>query len=222
MESIRNYLDNVFASVPNTEAVARVKAELLANMEDKYRELIEGGASENEAAGRVFTDFGNIDELFAELGIAHGAGENTIGQGDMPVVSTVADTKPGRWKRSLLCFLSIFLLVTILTAIYVGNRTNIYRSDALIIIEVNPEGEFSSFDWIDLIRSRLTSRIFLQRVIKEFHMFDYGIKSSFIMEDAVLAVRRQIIITSASQKIIRISFRAADPLIARKRPANPY
>jgi len=103
MESIRTYLDNIFASAPNTEKIARVKAELLANMEDKYRELIAGGASENEAAGKVLNEFGNIDELFAELGITRGAdaGENTIGQGDTLVMTPITNVKKNREKRLL-------------------------------------------------------------------------------------------------------------------------
>jgi len=69
METIQIYLDSVFASAPDTEEVRRVKAELLANMEEKYAELKAAGASENEAVGSVISDFGNVEELFAALGI---------------------------------------------------------------------------------------------------------------------------------------------------------
>ena len=36
MNTIRNYLDNMFRNLPNTEAVRKAKAELLQMMEDKY------------------------------------------------------------------------------------------------------------------------------------------------------------------------------------------
>ena len=45
MNTIRNYLDNMFRNLPNTEAVRKAKAELLQMMEDKYEELIREGES---------------------------------------------------------------------------------------------------------------------------------------------------------------------------------
>jgi len=52
-------------------------------MEEKYAELKAAGASENEAVGSVISDFGNVEELFAELGIvAPGAGDTGVCGGD--------------------------------------------------------------------------------------------------------------------------------------------
>ncbi len=67
MDTIRNYLDNLFASVPKTPETQRAKEDLLATMEDHYHELIEEGSSENEAIGAVISEFGSIDELLKEL-----------------------------------------------------------------------------------------------------------------------------------------------------------
>lgn len=69
METIRNYLDNLFASLPKTAKVLELKSNILANMEDKYNELKSQGKTENEAIGIVISEFGNIDELIDELGI---------------------------------------------------------------------------------------------------------------------------------------------------------
>ena len=63
METIKNYLETMFANMPNTESVRKAKAELLQMMEDKYNELIESGHTENAAVGEVIADFGNLDEL---------------------------------------------------------------------------------------------------------------------------------------------------------------
>ena len=71
MNTIRNYLDNMFLGLPNTEEVIKAKNELLAMMEDKYNELKNSGKSENEAIGIVISDFGNLDELAETLGIKH-------------------------------------------------------------------------------------------------------------------------------------------------------
>lgn len=69
METIKSYLENMFMNMKNTAEVKRAKAELLAMMEDKYQQLKAEGKSENEAIGIVISEFGNLQELAAELGI---------------------------------------------------------------------------------------------------------------------------------------------------------
>lgn len=69
METIRDYLNNMFANLPKTARVTDLKNNILSNMEEKYNELKSMGKSENEAIGIVISEFGNIDELVNELGI---------------------------------------------------------------------------------------------------------------------------------------------------------
>lgn len=69
METIRNYLDAMFANMPNTPSVIRAREELWQMMEDKYNELIEEGKTENEAVGTVISEFGNLSELAEAIGI---------------------------------------------------------------------------------------------------------------------------------------------------------
>ena len=69
METIRNYLNTMFAGLPDTPEVRRAYEELAAMMEDKYTELKEEGRSENEAVGIVISEFGNLEELAQSLGI---------------------------------------------------------------------------------------------------------------------------------------------------------
>ncbi|KIE46244.1 putative membrane protein [Clostridium argentinense CDC 2741] len=69
VETIKNYLDNIFASLPKNAETMKLKKELLYNMEDKYNELKKSGKTENEAIGIVISEFGNIDELIEEFGI---------------------------------------------------------------------------------------------------------------------------------------------------------
>ena len=69
METIRNYLETMFAKLPNTLEVQKAKNELWQMMEDKYTELIREGRTENEAIGIVISEFGNLDELAEDLGI---------------------------------------------------------------------------------------------------------------------------------------------------------
>ncbi len=69
METIKNYLETMFAGMPNTPEVKKAKDELLTMMEDKYNELIAEGANENAAVGTVISEFGNLDELAEDLGL---------------------------------------------------------------------------------------------------------------------------------------------------------
>ena len=85
MNAIRNYLDNMFRNLPNTEEVRRAKSELLQMMEDKYEVLIAEGKTENEAVGIVISEFGNLDELADSLGISEAVTENPTE--DKPMLS---------------------------------------------------------------------------------------------------------------------------------------
>ncbi len=72
MDAIFSYLDNMFAHLPKTEEVKRAKSELGGQMmEDKYNQLRAEGRSDNEAVGQVISEFGNLSELAAELGISN-------------------------------------------------------------------------------------------------------------------------------------------------------
>lgn len=78
MDTIKNYLEAMFANLPNTVEVRRAKDELYSMMEDKYTELIGEGKTENEAVGTVISDFGNLDELAESLGIDKVISESEI------------------------------------------------------------------------------------------------------------------------------------------------
>ncbi|MDZ7836000.1 MAG: permease prefix domain 1-containing protein [Alkalibacterium sp.] len=70
MNIIREYIDQMFKGVPVNEETVQLKADILANLEDKYTALKEGGASEHEAIGVVIAEFGDIDELLEEFGVS--------------------------------------------------------------------------------------------------------------------------------------------------------
>lgn len=69
MEILKNYLETMFVSLPNTREVLKAKQELLQMMEDKYNELKAEGHPENEAVSTVLAEFGNLDEVAESLGI---------------------------------------------------------------------------------------------------------------------------------------------------------
>lgn len=69
METIRNYLDNMFREFPDTDEFIKAKASMLSMMEDRFKELLAKGCSENEAVGSIISEFGNLSDFAQELGI---------------------------------------------------------------------------------------------------------------------------------------------------------
>ena len=73
MDTILNYISEIFSGVPENDETIRLREDMTANMTDKYDELISEGKSENEAVGTVISEFGSIDEVLAEMGIKRAA-----------------------------------------------------------------------------------------------------------------------------------------------------
>lgn len=135
MNTIRNYLDNMFLGLPQTEDVIRAKKELLAMMEDKYNELKDGGKTENEAIGIVISEFGNLDELGDTLGIKQIVENKT----EVKVVSYeeaknyIEDSRDTAPKTALGVFLCIMSPVTMLLLIGLGELNIINIKEELLI-----------------------------------------------------------------------------------------
>ena len=77
MNTIRNYINAMFSSLPKTPEILRLQAEMMENMEDKYHDLIREGKSEHEAVGIILADIGSAENLKAELGITDVAPQPT-------------------------------------------------------------------------------------------------------------------------------------------------
>ena len=90
MNVITAYLETMFSTYPQTPRLLEAKTELQTMMEDAYTALITEGHSENEAVGRVITEFGNLDELAPVLGITNDISPAPAGAGNEAVVPGVA------------------------------------------------------------------------------------------------------------------------------------
>ena len=146
METIKNYLDNLFANLPKTSQTLKLKNDLLSNMEEKYSELKRDGKSENEAIGIVISEFGNIDELVSELGLQHEKGATIL----PTITQEEADSFMATKKQSgllvgigvSLCIIGAAMLILITTIIhngiigdgFSGNVGDMFGFIALIIL----------------------------------------------------------------------------------------
>lgn len=113
-EKIKNYLENVFASLPNDDAVLRMKNDMYCSMLDKFNNLVQGGANEDEAFGKVVGEFGSLAEIRAVLGIDANA---VSASGSIPV-SPERTKQYSRYKiiqgiliavGVILCIIAVFM-----------------------------------------------------------------------------------------------------------------
>ncbi len=117
METIKKYLDAMFANMPNTAEVRKARAELLQMMEDKYNELIRQGQTENTAVGTVISEFGNLDELADDLGLSREVEESRTGEGEIQRrLVTLEESQQYLANRSRKsAFLSLGVMLTIIS-----------------------------------------------------------------------------------------------------------
>lgn len=67
IDKFRARLDELFINAPQTNKARELKEELLANLMDKYSDLISSGKSEEEAFNLTMDGIGDIDELLRGL-----------------------------------------------------------------------------------------------------------------------------------------------------------
>lgn len=141
METIKNYLDNMFASLPRTARVSEIKNNILSNMEEKYNELKAQGKSENEAIGIVISEFGNIDELTSELGL-----RTEDGSKPLPVVNQdeVNEYLKAKKTMGVQIGIGVFLCITAVVPLLLVNTLTdagiikINNSDAADLLGLIP------------------------------------------------------------------------------------
>lgn len=126
METIKNYLDNMFSGVPQTEEMIRLKEDIYENMCEKYQELKAEGKSENESIGVVISEFGNIEELLE----AYNVKRARMNQESLPMVTLEeAEHYISVKKRSglligggvFLCILGVIALIMTSVIVMIGD-----------------------------------------------------------------------------------------------------
>ncbi len=96
METIRDYLNNMFSKYPSTPEILRAKNELGQMMEDKYNELIAEGKNKNEAIGTVISEFGDVNELIADISGTSASSEDPVEDAGKPagvILSSVGNAE---------------------------------------------------------------------------------------------------------------------------------
>lgn len=66
-EKLRHRVDRLFENAPNTKRAYELKEEFLANLTDKYDDLISEGKTEEEAINIAIAGVGDVDSIINEL-----------------------------------------------------------------------------------------------------------------------------------------------------------
>lgn len=67
MNKIRTYIENLLEEIPETKKVRELKEELIADLTEKYEDLLKAGKNEKEAYGEVIAGIGDIEELMESM-----------------------------------------------------------------------------------------------------------------------------------------------------------
>ena len=119
METIKNYLENMFLNLPKTREVYMAKMELAQMMEDKYNELLAEGKTDNEAVGIVISEFGYLSELAESLGIHDYVKNNNYAEVETLSLDTVKKYISEKIKSSIHIAVAVMLLIMSLAAVVV-------------------------------------------------------------------------------------------------------
>lgn len=104
MEAIRNYVEALFATLPQNADTQRIKTDMLTNLEEKYHALLDEGKNEAEATGLVIASIGSADELREEFDIP----------ANLPTVLPSGNALPNRFLFGL--FLLTMVPLVMITA----------------------------------------------------------------------------------------------------------
>lgn len=207
MNAIKNYLDNMFRNLPNTEEVRRAKTELLQMMEDKYEELIKEGKTENEAVGIVISEFGNLDELADSLGISEAVAENPDENKPMLSMDRVKEYLSMMGQHSVLVPLAIALCIFSAAFNIIADATAIPEAIGVIMMFLSIGVAVGLFIYEGLKKKEfreiykkecslsIESAEYVRGVRKNYKT-TYGLMSSFGIGLCILSIVNPIIIGS--------------------------
>jgi len=89
---LRTYVDTLFENAPTTPHIYDLKEELLANLEEKYEDLLAAGYSEEDAYASVISGLGDAESLIASLSVEPEPQEITYEEMRRHTAQTVASS----------------------------------------------------------------------------------------------------------------------------------
>lgn len=69
MNKIDQFVEKIFAGTPETEETDNMKWDLQESLQERVRDLMEEGKTEEDAINKTIIDFGDIEDVRKELGL---------------------------------------------------------------------------------------------------------------------------------------------------------
>lgn len=204
-ENLKKSLDELFENAPKTNRANELKEELLANLIDKYNDLISSGKKEDEAFKTAISSIGDVDELIDGLKTNNVLDNNLI-QKKREKSALLLSISIGMYIMSVVVLIltnSISIMLTIVAAatciiVYnIASRPKYIKSDDTLVEEFK-EWKVLNDNKNEIIKS-IKSIIWLITVAIYFilsFMFDAWTYSWIIF-----------IIGAAIEKIISLNFK---------------
>ncbi|MCL2819815.1 MAG: permease prefix domain 1-containing protein [Oscillospiraceae bacterium] len=109
-DNIRRYVDDLFSEATPTRKAVELKEEMIQNLNDKYRDLVSGGKTNEAAYNITIAGIGDISSLLAEL------------EKDMENNrQTRQDTDASRQKSAMLTALAVMMYILCVLPLIVLN-----------------------------------------------------------------------------------------------------
>lgn len=107
-DDIRIYVEKLFENAPKTRKAHELQEEMIANLSEKYNDLLAKGKSPEESFNLVVAGIGDIDELISSLGSTD--------------VFNIVEQQKQRKKTALVVAVAVMLYVLSLVSVIVGEE----------------------------------------------------------------------------------------------------
>ncbi len=67
MITIKDYVEDLFKDIPESEDKENIKQEIILNLEEKVQDLVDSGKEQEDAVNKTVVEFGDIEEIKKDL-----------------------------------------------------------------------------------------------------------------------------------------------------------
>ena len=185
---IEEYVDELFENAPNTKKSMEFKEELLANLIEKYNDLVESGMEREAAYNKVIGSIGNIEDLFEEDAIKETKesfdrkkhAKNIAISVMLYILSPVCAILGDAWSNEILGIVMMFVLIACATGliIYTNMSNPKYKKQDDTIVEEFKEWQSTksnNYRAYKSIKSAITSITVVVYLLVSFLTFQWWI-----------------------------------------------
>lgn len=185
---IEEYVDELFENAPNNKKTMEFKEELLANLLEKYNDLVESGMEREAAYNKVVGSIGNIDNLFEDDAIKETKessdkkkyARNIAIAVMMYILSPVSVILSEVWGNEILGIVIMFVLIACATGLIIYtnmSRPKYNRQDDTMVEEFKEwqSAKSNNYRAYKSVKSAITSITVVVYLLVSFLTFQWWI-----------------------------------------------